>query len=213
MANKKKAEIQEKKRHTKLSNSEIRQIETSSNRLTKLMEQAQVNATKICKEAELMGCSVIYAGNFSDYKNAKRKITDEHLEYISKVLLKHLKKEGYHYDGYILKEYLSGKEITCETYEEFASVINKSPEYNLDKYKTLFYKHAGIDVTYSDGFYSITDNEGNTVKTGFDEPEYILFFNGKRKHLALNKMEAYYQKIIQYIQNSFDNLKEGDADD
>ena len=190
--------INGKRRYSeKATAQEIKQWEASASRLNALMELAGITASKIQKESELSeDVGVIHAPNLSDYRHARREIKEEHLEFIAGLLYKALKRKGYMYDLDILTLYLSGKESTCETYEEFSALVSNRPDIRFKKYDHLF-KIAGFVLS-------------NTIEIGEADPEYGIYFDGVHKHLSPEGIEAYYQKIIKYMQDSFTELKEGD---
>lgn len=191
--------INGKRRYSeKATAKEIKQWEASASRLNALMELAGISASMIQKASELSEkTGTIYQSNMSDYRKARRKIKEEHIEFISEMLYSALKKKGLKYDLDILTLYISGIETTCETYEEFSALVSNRPDIKFKKYDHLF-KIAGFILS-------------NTIEIGEDDSEYGIYFNGVHKHLSPDRIEAYYQKIIKYMQDSFDDLKEGDA--
>lgn len=191
--------INGKRRYSeKATAKDIKQWEASASRLNALMELAGISAKKIQMESELSEkVSVIHGSNLSDYRHARREIKEEHLEFISEILYKALKKRGFKYDYDILTLYLSGVETTCETYEEFSALVRNRPDIKFKKYEHLF-KIAGFILS-------------NSIELDNDDTEYGLYFNGVHKHLTPDEIETYYQRIIKYMQDSFSELKEGDA--
>lgn len=198
-----------KGRYGNPSNKEAIQMDASAKRLSAMMKQAEISASKICEQSELKG-NTIYSSNLSNYKSATRKIKDTHLDIISEVLYDALKEKGFDYNYDIFRLFLSGLEPLCDTYEEFEAIYNTNPGHSLDKYKKLF-RQAGFILNYDDGFYSIVTRDGKIKETGYGDPDYSIYFNGVHKHLSPEDMETYYQKIIKYIQASFKKLKGSDS--
>lgn len=209
MARKNMLLIKGKYRYGKPSKNTVVQWDASAERLTSMMKRAGINASKICRLSEGSE-NVIYPANLSDYKKAYRGIKADHLDFISRILHDALKEKGYDYDFDLFKLYLSGKEPLCETYEEFANILSKNPDLNFKKYRDLF-KHAGFILSYDDGFYSIVNDQHETIECGYDDPTYSVYFDGVIKHLTPDEIETFYQSIVNYIQHAFSDLKEGDA--
>ena len=201
-----------KRRYSKVTAKEVKQWEASASRLNSMMELAGINASYIVKKSEQSEKlkKPIPISNMSDYRHARRKIKDEHLDFIAELLYKALKRNGYKYDLDIFTLYLSGMETTCANYEEFENISRDIPDIKISKYKTLF-DQAGFILSFDDGFYSIADDQGNSIDHGYDDPKYTLFFDGKYKHFNSDQIESFYQRIIKYMQDSFSKLKGSDV--
>lgn len=198
-----------KRRYSKVTAKEVKQWEASAARLNLMMELAGISASYIEKQSEQTE-NTIHSSNMSDYRHARRKIKDEHLDFIAGLLYKALKRNGYKYNLDIFTLYLSGMEPTCTNYEEFENIARDIPDIKISKYKTLF-DQAGFILSFDDGFYSIADDRGNSIDHGYDDPEYTLFFDGKYKHFNSDQIESFYQRIIKYMQDSFSKLKGSDV--
>ena len=203
--------VRGKYRYGKPSEKDAIKWDDSAKRLNLMLRLSQMSAKKICDLSEESE-KVIYQSNFSDYRNALRGMTPEHLEFIAQTLFASLKKKGYDYNYDLFKLFLSGHDHTCDTYEEFVAMASEDHNVVFGKYRDLF-KHAGFLLSYDDGFFSITDDKDNPVDCGYDDPKYGVCYNGTIKHFSPKEMEEFYLQIVKYMQDAFMNKKEGDAID